>query len=151
MNIPSGDQRQLQFRDIYEGMEITSLIKKPTNLQLFRFSAVTWNAHRIHYDIAYAATEGYPDVLVQSHMHGSFLVQMVTDWAGPHSRLRRFRWENRHLAIPGDVLTCAGNVTRVALEADIGIVECEVEETNQDGTVCAPGWAVLEYLLQKEY
>ncbi len=29
---------------------------------LFRFSALTYNAHRIHYDHAYAATEGYPDL-----------------------------------------------------------------------------------------
>ncbi len=31
---------------------------------LFRFSALTYNAHRIHYDQAYAATEGYPDLVV---------------------------------------------------------------------------------------
>ena len=32
---------------------------------LFRFSALTANSHRIHYDRPYAATEGYPDLLVQ--------------------------------------------------------------------------------------
>jgi len=31
---------------------------------LFRFSALTYNAHRVHYDQAYAATEGYPDLVV---------------------------------------------------------------------------------------
>jgi 3-methylfumaryl-CoA hydratase len=31
---------------------------------LFRFSALTYNAHRIHYDQAYAAAEGYPDLVV---------------------------------------------------------------------------------------
>jgi 3-methylfumaryl-CoA hydratase len=31
---------------------------------LFRFSALTYNAHRIHYDRAYAVAEGYPDLVV---------------------------------------------------------------------------------------
>ncbi|MCU1606869.1 MAG: 3-methylfumaryl-CoA hydratase [Modestobacter sp.] len=31
---------------------------------LFRFSALTYNAHRIHYDAPYAAGEGYPDLVV---------------------------------------------------------------------------------------
>jgi 3-methylfumaryl-CoA hydratase len=31
---------------------------------LFRFSALTYNAHRIHYDQKYASEEGYPDLVV---------------------------------------------------------------------------------------
>lgn len=31
---------------------------------LFRFSALTYNAHRIHYDAGYASEEGYPDLVV---------------------------------------------------------------------------------------
>jgi 3-methylfumaryl-CoA hydratase len=31
---------------------------------LFRFSALTYNAHRIHYDATYAAEEGYPGLVV---------------------------------------------------------------------------------------
>jgi 3-methylfumaryl-CoA hydratase len=31
---------------------------------LFRFSALTYNAHRIHYDAAYTAGEGYPGLVV---------------------------------------------------------------------------------------
>lgn len=40
---------------------------------LFRFSALTYNAHRIHYDRAYAAEEGYPDLVV----HGPLQVLMM--------------------------------------------------------------------------
>ena len=37
----------------------------PGPVELFRFSAVTFNAHRIHYDLAYAqAEEGYPALVV---------------------------------------------------------------------------------------
>lgn len=45
---------------------------------LFRFSALTGNAHRIHYDTAYAtAVEGYPDLVV----HGPLLALVMASAA----------------------------------------------------------------------
>ncbi len=135
---------QLFFEDVKVGTGIPALIKRPTNIQLFRFSAVTWNAHRIHYDKDYAKSEGYPDVLVQSHLHGCFLAQAVMEWAGPRARLAGFRFQNRGIAIPGDVLTCTGSVVKAELRDGCGYIECDLEERNQRGELCAPGWACVE-------
>jgi acyl dehydratase len=132
------------FEDVESGQEILSLVKRPTRVQLFRFSAVTWNAHRIHYDKPYAESEGYPDILVQSHLHGCFLSETVMRWAGPNARLTRFGWQNRRFAVPGEVLTCSGQITKTYLSEGAGLVECELEERNQDGELCAPGWATVE-------
>lgn len=112
---------------------------RPSAVQLFRFSAVTWNSHRIHFDQAYARQEGYPDTLVQSQLHGCFLAHTVLQWAGAGAMLLRFRWENRHFAVPGDLLTCAGEVT--AIDGDV--VTCALRETNQHGRLCAPAWATV--------
>lgn len=38
----------------------------PTEVALFRFSALTYNAHRIHYDRPYAEAEGYPALVVHA-------------------------------------------------------------------------------------
>ena len=112
---------------------------RPNTIQLFRFSAVTWNPHRIHFDLPYALEEGYPGPLVQSHLHGSFLVHTILRWAGFGAVLQSFRWENRHFAVPGDVLSCSGVVTDV----NGRVVTCELEEVNQEGRVCAPAWATV--------
>lgn len=112
---------------------------RPTTIQLFRFSAVTWNPHRIHFDQPYAAEEGYPGPLVQSHLHGCFLAHTVLQWARPGSTLMQFRWENRHFAVPGDVLTCSGRV--IVVEGTV--VTCEMQETNEEGKLCAPAWATV--------
>lgn len=40
---------------------------------LFRFSSVTRNAHRIHYDLPYAAVEGYADLVV----HGPLQIVLM--------------------------------------------------------------------------
>jgi hypothetical protein len=38
------------------------------------------------------------------------------------------------------VLTCSGKVAK----AEGGVVECELEERNQKGDLCATGWARVE-------
>jgi 3-methylfumaryl-CoA hydratase len=45
----------------------------PDRVALFRFSALTFNGHRIHYDQPYAIAEGYPDIVV----HGPLLALLL--------------------------------------------------------------------------
>jgi 3-methylfumaryl-CoA hydratase len=50
----------------------------PDPALLFRFSAVTFNAHRIHYDRDYATNvEGYPGLVVQGQLVAILLVELV--------------------------------------------------------------------------
>jgi hydroxyacyl-ACP dehydratase HTD2-like protein with hotdog domain len=124
------------------GDPIDELVREPTEAQLFAFSAVTWNTHRIHYDREYARVgEGYPDVLVQSHLHACFLGQAVTNAFRPSARIARLGWQNRGLAVPGDRLTVSGQVAGVRREADGVHVELALEERNQRGELCVKGWA----------
>lgn len=66
----------------------------PDEVMLFRFSALTYNAHRIHHDLPYTtAVEGYPGLVV----HGPLLALLVLEVprragravAGFEYRLRR--------------------------------------------------------------
>jgi 3-methylfumaryl-CoA hydratase len=51
---------------------------RPDTRLLFRFSALTFNAHRIHYDRAYAAeVEGYPGLVVHGPLTAVLLLQLV--------------------------------------------------------------------------
>lgn len=125
------------------GMSITPYVVRPSTVQLFRFSAVTWNAHRIHYDSAYARTEGYPGVLVQSHLHGCYLTNAALRWAGRGAQLRSIRWRNRHIAVAGDQLTVTGTVTAVTNNGSRRVVELGLAEHNEHGTLCVTGRAVV--------
>lgn len=128
------------FEDVAPGEEVTPLAKTPSNVALFRFSAATWNAHRIHYDESYARSEGQPGVVVQGTMFGAYLAQMVQEWAGEGARLVRLTYSNRRPAFAGDTLTCRG---RVSAKRDEGMVDLEVWVENAAGEVCAPGTAVV--------
>jgi 3-methylfumaryl-CoA hydratase len=55
-----------------------SRIVRPDSRLLFRFSALTFNAHRIHYDRAYAIeAEGYPGLVVHGPLTAVLLMQLV--------------------------------------------------------------------------
>lgn len=52
---------------------------KLSEVTLFRYSALTFNAHRIHYDIGYCREEGYPGVVVHGPLLATLLAGMATE------------------------------------------------------------------------
>jgi 3-methylfumaryl-CoA hydratase len=56
---------------------------QPTTALLFRFSAVTFNSHRIHYDHDYATSvEHYPDLVVHGPLTAMLLAQAASHHLG---------------------------------------------------------------------
>ncbi len=59
---------------------------------LFRFSALTFNAHRIHYDRPYATEiEGYPGLVVHGPLQALLLLELLRAEA-PQRPIRRFEY-----------------------------------------------------------
>jgi 3-methylfumaryl-CoA hydratase len=58
----------------YDGVPQWSRSLEPDTTLLFRYSALTFNGHRIHYDRAYARDEeGYPDLVVHGPLTATLL------------------------------------------------------------------------------
>lgn len=128
------------------GDQLPTLSVRPTSLQLFAFSAATWNTHLIHYDADYAhAREGYPDVLVQSPLFACFLSQAIRAAYGPRATIVGLGWQNRGTAVPGDELTVTGQVSEVTSAPDGVDVKLTLEENNQRGELCIRGWATVHF------
>ncbi|MCX7568129.1 MaoC family dehydratase N-terminal domain-containing protein [Sulfitobacter sp. F26169L] len=59
---------------------------------LFRYSAMTFNGHRIHYDKPYATqVEGYPGLIVHGPMQATLLCQTAADQHGAAPQTFAFR------------------------------------------------------------
>lgn len=59
---------------------------------LFRYSALTFNSHRIHYDLPYTkGEEGYPGLVVQGPLQALLLAQFAADLHGATPTRFRFR------------------------------------------------------------
>ena len=55
----------------------------PDPVLMFRYSALTFNGHRIHYDVDYAQTvEGYRGLVFHAPLTATYLLKLATDMAG---------------------------------------------------------------------
>jgi 3-methylfumaryl-CoA hydratase len=79
----------------------------PSATLLFRYSALTFNGHRIHYDLPYATgIEGYPGLVVHGPLQATLLLNQAAADHGP--RLRRFSYRALAPAFAGTPLSiCA--------------------------------------------
>jgi 3-methylfumaryl-CoA hydratase len=65
----------------------------PDDVLLFRYSALTFNGHRIHYDRRYVTeVEGYPGLIVHGPLIATLLLELLRRQA-PEAELRSFQFK----------------------------------------------------------
>ncbi len=73
---PTGQTKPAEAADITRSVE-------PSAPLLFRYSALTFNGHRIHYDRKYTMeTEGYPGLIVHGPLQATLLIGLGGELAG---------------------------------------------------------------------
>jgi len=98
---------------------------QPTPTLLFRYSAVTFNGHRIHYDWPYVTeTEGYPGLVVHGPLIATLNVQAFVR-ANPQLTVRRFSFRGVRPLICPDAFDVGGRL--------IGEGKAQVWAGNQAG------------------
>jgi 3-methylfumaryl-CoA hydratase len=96
------------------GAQLPRVERTYRNLEVFLFSAATWNAHRVHYDRQYAVeVEGHTDLLVQGPLQAVHIFQAVAAAFGAAAQLKAL--EYRHLAPlhVGETAVICGEVVAV--------------------------------------
>ena len=82
----------------------------PTAVLLFRYSAVTFNSHRIHYDYPYVTqTEGYPGLVVHGPMIATLMCQAFAH-ANPEATLRHLTYRGLRPVIAPTPFMVAGYI-----------------------------------------
>ncbi len=77
-------------------------------ITLFRYSALTFNAHRIHYDLPYTrCREYYPDLVVHGPLQATALLNFATSLEGQPPR--SFRYRGTAPALGAQTLTLGAN------------------------------------------
>jgi 3-methylfumaryl-CoA hydratase len=97
-------------------------------VRLFRFSALTFNAHRIHFDLPYAtAVEKYPGLVVHGPMQAMLLMQAARARANG-AMPRGYRFRGVRPLFHFDALSLQGQGMMVGAEA--------LATVNGEGLVC---------------
>jgi hydroxyacyl-ACP dehydratase HTD2-like protein with hotdog domain len=133
-----------QLSDAALPLALPELEVVPDHMQIFQFSAITWNRHHVHYSKDAALAEGLPDVVVQRALLGDFLARAVGDWAGEEADLRELSWKVRSSATPNARLRCQGEVAAVHSSDGATFADCELRIVRDDDQLVASGSARVE-------
>ncbi len=80
----------------------------PSEPLLFRYSALTFNSHRIHYDQSYAVQEeGYPGLVVQGPMMATLLLNLAASELGAN-KLSSFSFRGQSPAFANSAIYLVG-------------------------------------------
>ncbi|MBS0560612.1 MAG: MaoC family dehydratase N-terminal domain-containing protein [Proteobacteria bacterium] len=105
----------------------------PDPVLLFRYSALTGNGHRIHYDLDYVTREeGYPGLIVHGPLQATLLADLARRQFG--RGLKSFTFRGRRPAFHNNAMTLCG-------WQDAGAVKLETRD--HEGAVCMTAEAVL--------
>ena len=136
------------FEQIAVGQPLPALTKQVTVEQIRRYAEASGDRNPIHLDETFARSAGLPGVIAHGMLTMAFANQMVTDWLGDRSRLKRLQGRFAGMVVPGDEVTCSGTVAAKHDESRRVVINLVV--TNQRGEkVVNKGVAEAEFPPQR--
>lgn len=91
----------------------------PDEVMLFRYSALTFNGHRIHYDRTYSREiEGYPDLVVHGPLISTLLLDLVPR-SLPGATIREYAYRAVRPTFLGNTFSVCGRVAEDGKTIDL--------------------------------
>jgi 3-methylfumaryl-CoA hydratase len=107
------------------GNAVWKKVVTPDTVMVFRYSAITFNGHRIHYDHPYVTkTEGYPDLVMNGGLTTLLIYELARAHAGSpikslNSRNVRPMFVNRAITLCGEP-SADGKTAKLWAQDDTG-------------------------------
>lgn len=117
-------------------MPVTQFTKTytPTSTMLFRYSALTFNGHRIHYDVDYCRnTEGYQNLVIHGPLNATMLASFAEEVGG--TKLGAFSYQGMSPALLGDSITLHVSIEKQTIT---------LWATLENGIICMKAEAELQ-------
>lgn len=146
--------KQLYWEDVEVDNEITPLSKVASTRMLVKFAGASGDFNPLHYEDAFAASQGVGKPIVHGQLKRAWLAQLITDWIGEQGTLKKLSCQFRGMDYPrpmktivepqeGETWWCKGTVTNKYIEGDEHRVECEIWVENGKGERTTPGSATV--------
>ncbi|KAJ1902021.1 hypothetical protein LPJ66_000345 [Kickxella alabastrina] len=121
----------------------------PSEILLFRYSALSWNSHRIHYDAVYAReTERHPGLLVHGPLTCTLLLQLLEANMPQGMALKSFDYRAVSPMYCQQGMRLNGRWMQAPQRANtkcdvVGPKKCELWSTNDEGGISMKGVATI--------
>lgn len=104
------------------GTPIPPLERALTQVRLAAYGGATWDWHRLHYELEYAAARNIAGPIADGQMFGALLAEALLDWLGPRAFIRRMSFRMRAMVFAGETVRCEGEVASIVAERDCDVV-----------------------------
>ena len=98
------------FESIKVGEALPSLMKQVTVEQIRQYAEASGDRNPIHLDDVFARAAGLPGVIAHGMLTMAFASQLITDWLGDRSMVKRLQGRFAGMVVPGDELSCSASV-----------------------------------------
>ncbi|KAF9972461.1 hypothetical protein BGZ73_004423 [Actinomortierella ambigua] len=119
-----------------------SMTVQPTAMTLFRYSALTFNTHRIHYDHEYATkVEDHPACIVHGPLSATYMIENLRHRLAPGLVIKNFQYRALSpLYVDQPLTVSAKKMDLAAAKVAPDVVDCyKVWATNADGGLSMSG------------
>jgi acyl dehydratase len=99
------------YDSIRSGQTLPALTKQVTVEQIQQYAEASGDRNPIHVDETFARAAGLPGVIAHGMLTMAFANQMVTDWLGDRSLVKKLQGRFAGMVLPGDEVSCTGTVT----------------------------------------
>ncbi len=124
------------FSEISVGDRAPDLvIENLSRTHFVKYAGASGDFNPMHHDDTIATQMGNPSVFGHGMLTAGLMARVVKDWFGPEA-LRKFNVRFAKQVWPGETLTFTAVVSGVrpdAAGADGGLIDLELQATNQDG------------------
>jgi hypothetical protein len=123
----------LCWQDVAEGDEIAPLSVPLSLKRCIKWVAAARDFLEVHHDRSWAQRAGADDLYIGVDFFHGLSGRYATDWAGPHSELRRLELHAFGRSYPGDQIDVSGYIRRKFEENDEGLVDLVISFGNARG------------------
>ena len=123
----------LDFRDVRVGDELPAMVIDVTATRIVAGAIATRDFMPVHHDRGYANVQGAPDIFMNILSDTGYCSRFLTDWAGPEAMIKKLAIRLGVPVFPGATLVYTGVVTATSSADGEGVVEVELQATNELG------------------
>ncbi|MBV1881980.1 MAG: hypothetical protein KUG82_10120 [Pseudomonadales bacterium] len=131
------------WNEIKEGDAVTPVVLPVPYERVILDAAATQDYFPGHHNPAYARHQGQKEIYLNSMAIEGFINRVATDWAGPHTFIRRRKMQMRSSVYAGDTLHTEGVVEKCYQEDDRYLVDISISVMVKND-VCIPASLTLE-------
>jgi len=138
--------REISYRywsDINEGEALSRVEMDVPFERVILDAAATQDYFPGHHNPAYAKHQGQKNIYLNTMAIEGFIDRVATDWAGPHTFIRKRQMQMRASIYAGDTMIGEGKVERRYEEDGRTLVDVSITISTQNGA-CVPANLTLE-------